>query len=199
MDVWLGASKSPRESLGKAAKLCKKAIALDENQDAPHAVLGHIYALTRKYDKAIEEGERSIVLNPNSAGAYVWFGMSLTYAGRSEEAIEMIKKGMRLSPFPPAYYMQNLGNAYREAGRYEEAITEYKKCVKRQPNNIMGHSLLSMTYALAGRYEEAREAWSEVLKINPKYSVEIRFRVWPDKNPDSRKRAIGAMHKAGLK
>jgi adenylate cyclase len=199
MDVWLGASRSPRESLGKAAKLCKKAIALDENQDAPHAVLGHIYALTRKYDKAIEEGERSIVLNPNSAGAYVWFGMSLTYAGRSEEAIEMIKKGMRLSPFPPAYYMQNLGNAYREAGRYEEAITEYKKCVKRQPNNIMGHSLLSMTYALAGRYEEAREAWSEVLKINPKYSVEKRFRVWPYKNPDNRRRAIAAMHKAGLK
>jgi tetratricopeptide (TPR) repeat protein len=111
--------------------------------------------------------------------------MSLTYAGRPEEAIGMIKKGMRLSPFPPAFYMQNLGNAYREAGRYDEAITEYKKCIKRQPNNIMGHSYLSMTYALAGRYEEARKAWSEVLKINPKYSVEKRFRVWPFKNPDS--------------
>jgi adenylate cyclase len=199
MDVWLGASKSPRESLGKAAKLCRKAIALDENQDVPHAILGHIYAMSRKYDKAIEEGERSIALNPNSAGAYVWLGMSLTYAGRPEEAIGMIKKGMRLSPFPPAFYMQNLGNAYREAGRYDEAITEYKKCIKRQPNNIMGHSYLSMTYALAGRYEEARKAWSEVLKINPKYSVEKRFRVWPFKNPDSRKRAIAAMHKAGLK
>jgi adenylate cyclase len=199
MDVWLGASKSPRESLGKAAKLCKKSIALDESQDVPHAVLGHIYALSRQYDKAIEEGERSIALNPNSSGAYVWLGMSLTYAGRSEEAIKMIKKGMRLSPFAPAYFMQNLGNAYREAGRFEEAITEYKKCVKRQPNNIMGHSLLSMTYALAGRYEEAREAWSEVLKINPNYSVEKRFRVWPYKNPDNRKRKISAMHKAGIK
>jgi len=199
MDVWLGASSSPRESLGKAIKLCNKAIALDESQDVPHAILGHIYAMMRQYDKAIEEGQRSVAINPNSADAYVWLGMSLNYAGRPEEAIEMIKKGMRLAPFSPAYVMQNLGNAYREAGLYEEAITEYKKCIKREPNNIMGHSLLSITYAMVGRYDEAREAWSEVLKIDPNYSVEKRFKIWPYKDPESRKQKIAAMHKAGIK
>jgi adenylate cyclase len=199
MDVWLGASSSPRESLGEAIKLCKKAIELDESQDVPHATLGHIYAMMKQYDKAIEEGQLAVAINPNSAGAYVWLGMSLTYAGRPAEAIEMIEKGMRLSPFSPAYFMQNLGNAYREAGRFEEAITEYKKCIKRQPNNIMGHSLLSMTYAVAGRYEEAREAWSEVLKIDPNYSVEKRFKVWPYKDPENRKQKIAAMQKAGIK
>jgi adenylate cyclase len=199
MDVWLGASSSPRESLGEAIKLCNKAIALDESQDVPHAILGHIYAMMRQYDKAIEEGQRAVAINPNSAGAYVWLGMSLTYAGRPEEAVEMIKKGMRLSPFSPAYFMQNLGNAYREAGLYEEAITEYKKCIKREPKNIMGHSLLAMTFAMAARYEEAREAWSEVLKIDPNYSVEKRFKVWPYKDPENRKQKIAAMHKAGIK
>jgi adenylate cyclase len=199
MDVWLGSSRSPRESLGKAAKFCKKAIALDENQDVPHSILGHIYALMRQYDKAIEEGQRAVAINSNSADAYVWLGMSLTYAGRSEEAIKMFKKGMRLSPFPPGYFMQNLGNAYREADRYEEAITEYKKCIKRLPNNIQAHKALALTYALDGRYGEARETWSEVLKIDPVYSVEKYFKVWPYKNPDNRKRKIAAMHKAGIK
>jgi hypothetical protein len=33
----------------------------------------------RQHDKAIEEGQRAVAINSNSADAYVWFGMSLTY------------------------------------------------------------------------------------------------------------------------
>jgi adenylate cyclase len=198
MDVWLGSSSSPRESLGEAIKLCKKAIELDDSQDVPHSILGHIYAMSRQYDKAIEEGERSIALNPNSADAYVWLGMSLTYVGRPEEAIEMFKKGIRLSPFPPLMFRMNLGHAYREADRFEKAITEYKKCIKRVPNNIQAHKGLALTYALDGRYEEARETWSEIMKIDPSYSVEKFFKVWPY-SPENRERNIAAMHKAGIK
>ena len=199
MDVWLGSSNSPRESLGEAIKLCKKAIALDESQDVPHSLLGYIYAMMRQYDKAIEECQRAIAINPNSASAYVYLGMSFNYAGRAQEAIDLIKKAHRLSPFPPPAFILNLGNAYREADRYEEAIAEYKKCIKRTPNNRMAYQHLSITYALAGRYEEARGAWSEVLKISPNHSVEKVFKIWPYKNPDSRKRKIAAMLKAGIK
>ncbi len=105
---------------------------------------------------------------------------------------------MRLSPFPPAYYNLHLGMAYREAGHYEEAISELKKSIKLQPNNILAYGVWSVTYALAGRYEEAREAWSEVLKIDPKRSVEKVFKVSPF-SPDSIERKIAAMHKAGIK
>ena len=198
MDVWLGSSNSPRESLGKAIKLCKKAITLDESQDFPHSLLGHIYSMGRKYDMAIKEGKRAIAMNPNSADAYAWLAMTLNYAGRPEEAIDSSKKAMRLSPFPPAYYIMGLGNAYRENGQYEEAIAEYKKCLKLRPNNIQAHKGLALTYALDGRYEEARESWSEVVKIDTAYSVEKFFKVWPY-GPENRERKIVALHKAGIK
>jgi adenylate cyclase len=198
MDVWLGSSSSPRESLGEAIKLCKKAIALDESQDIPHSLLGGIYAMMRQYDKAIEECQRAIAMNPNSADAHLWLGMSLNYAGRSQEAIDLIKKAHRLSPFPPPALILNLGHAYREAGRYEEAIAEYKKCIKRTPNNRFAHQGLSTTYALAGRFEEAREAWSEVLKIDPKLSLEKSFNRCPYL-PESCERKRAAMNKAGIK
>jgi adenylate cyclase len=124
--------------------------------------------------------------------------MSLNYAGQPEEAVESLKKAMRLSPFPPAYYFLQYGNAYRETGQYEEAIAEYKKCLKLRPNNMPAHISMSITYALVGRYEKAREAWSEVLKIAPKHSVEKVFKVWPY-GPENRERKIAAMHKAGIK
>ncbi|MBW2412730.1 MAG: tetratricopeptide repeat protein [Deltaproteobacteria bacterium] len=39
----------------------------------------------------------------------------------------------------------------------------------------MAQECLAETYTLAGRYEEAREAWSEVLKIDPKVTVEKAY------------------------
>ena len=110
-DVWLGSSSSPSESLGKAFKLCQKAISLDEKQDFPHMVIGNIYLLNRKYDLAIKECKRAIALNPNSAKGYVYLGQSLSYSGRPEEGIESIKKGMRLSPFPNSWYYLEFSNS----------------------------------------------------------------------------------------
>ena len=124
--------------------------------------------------------------------------MSLNFAGRPEEAIDSLKKAMRLSPFPPAYYIMNLGFAYKEAGHYEEAISALKKCIKLRPNNIFAHTALSTTYALAGRYEEAHEAWSEALKIDPKLSVEKSFNKCPYL-PESCERSKAAKYRAGIK
>jgi adenylate cyclase len=195
MDVHLSFGSSPRESLSEAVKLCEKAITLDESQDMPHYLLGHIYSLSGQIEKAIAEGELAINLNQNSASAYNYLGRTLTYAGRAEEAIDLLIKSVRLNPL--IHGDITLGNAYREAGRYEEALTEYKKCIKNSPNNIFVHLCLTMTYALAGRYEAAREEWSEVLKLDPKMSVEKQFKFWPYSS-ENRERKIAAMHKAGI-
>ena len=197
LDVWLGTSSSPQESLGKAFKLCQKAISLDETQDNPHLVMGNNYLLIRKYDLAIKKCQRAIALNPNSADGYVSLGQSLSYSGRPEEGIESVKKGMRLSPFPNSWYIQVLAISYREAGRYEESIAEYRKVLKLQPNNMLAYWGLSVTYALASRFEEAREAYSEVLKIDPKHSFEKGLKTFPYK-PERIKVVRAAMKKAGL-
>ena len=197
MDVHLDLSRSPLESLMEAVKLCNKAIALDESQDGPHFLLGLIYAMSRKYDRAVAECERAIALNPNSSGAYEALGRTLVYAGRPEEALDLIKKGVRLNPLQRC--RQTLGSAYREAGQYEEALTEFKKCIKHTPNNIIAHTQVADIYARTGRYKEARDAWSEVLKIDPNMTAE---KVLPKTSPYGsahRERTIANFHKAGIK
>jgi len=197
VDVWLGTSSSPRESLGKAFKLCKKAISLDETQDMPHTLISNIYLLMRKYDLAIEEAKRAIALNPNSASGYIQLGLSLSYSGQTEEGIESIKKGMRLSPFQHSSNYWNLAIAYREAGRYEESIAEYKRALKLRPNNGLAYMAMSMTYALANRFEEAHEAYSEALKIDPEYSFEKLLKTIPFR-PERIELVMAALQKAGL-
>jgi adenylate cyclase len=171
VDVWLGYSKSKANSLKTATQLLQKSIELDYTQDYPHALLGNLYGMMGQYDKAVAEGERAIELNPNSADAYAWLSSSIRKSGRLDEGLILIKKALRLSPYPPNFYLLYLGNIYRDSGMYEEAISAYKKAASRQPDNIFAHIGLTSSYSLIGREKEAQAAASEVLRINPKFSV----------------------------
>jgi len=198
MDVWLGYSKSRAKSLKTAAELLQKSIDLEDTLDLPHALLGFLYNMRRQYDKAIEEGERAIELNPNSADAYAWLSLSLRHSGRLDDALTSIKKALRLSPFPPSMYVLYLGHIYRDSGMYAEAISAYEKVVARQPANLFAYVGLTSSYSLSGREKEAQTAASEVLKINPKFSVAHYAKTWPGKDNTIKERFLNSLRKAGL-
>jgi adenylate cyclase len=199
MDVYLGSSKSPKESIDKAVELTQKAISLDPKDPRYYALIGQFYLLKRDYDKAIAEGEKAVALDPGGADAHAWLGVTLTYADRPKEAIPLFEKAIRLNPFGPTWYFLNLAISYRLMGQYQEAITQYKKALRLAPNNIMAHIGLALGYSLSGRDEEARAEAEEVLKINPKFSLESYVKALPFKNPAETDRFVEALRKAGLK
>jgi adenylate cyclase len=199
MDVWFGSSKSPEKSMERASELAQKAIALDENQDSPHSLLGHIYLMKRQYDMAIAEGERAVALSPNGADAHGHLAMTLNHVGRREEATALFKKAIRLNPMPPNWYLTHLAFNNRLTGKYEEAIGTYQKVLRRNPDDFWAHTGLAATYSMAGREEEARAQSAEVLRIDPKFSVEYFAKTIPYKNQADIELAIDALRKAGLK
>ena len=172
LDYFLGSGKSPQESTEKAIEMTQKALAMDDSIPLAHAILGSLYLQKKEYDKAIAEGERAIALDPSGARAYDLYAQTLHYAGRSEEAVLMYQKALRLNPFAPSHFYHHLGHALKNAGRYEEAVSTYKKAVQLEPNNIFAHLGLAGTYNLLGREKEARLEAAEVLRINPKFSMD---------------------------
>jgi adenylate cyclase len=84
-------------------------------------------------------------------------------------------------------------------GRYEEAITNYKKALDRAPKYELAQIGLTASYSSAGREEEARAQAAEVLRVNPKCSLEYLTKTIPYKNPVYKERFIDALRKAGLK
>jgi len=199
MDVWLGLSKSPKESLDKAVELGQKAISLDPKDPRHYALIGYLYTMKRDYDKAIAEGEKAVALDPGGADAHAWLGMSLSYADRPKDAIPVFEKAIRLNPYGPTSYFLNLGTSYRMMGQYQEAITQYKKALRIAPNNIIAHLALAATYSLLGQDKEAHAEAEEVLKINPKFSLESYAKTLPFKNQAQADRLVEALRKAGLK
>ena len=198
--VVIGASESPRESLQRAVELGKKAIALDDSNSSVHAMLAFPYIYLREYDKAISEAEKAVSLSPNSASAYFALGTALCMAVRPQEAIPILQKSLRLSPIPVhSQVLSLLAHSYRDLGQYEEAIATYKKVLQIYgPDHLMAHLDLAITYAYMDREKEARAEGAEVLRIDPKFSVERFIKGLP--YDQSRKdRIADAMRKAGLK
>jgi adenylate cyclase len=199
IDVWLRFGKSPRDSIKQAFQSAKKAIALDDLLPTAHGLFASLYLLTRKHELAISEAEKAVALSPNMAELHVYLGQILVFAGKPEEAILHLEKSIRLDPFARSSYFHILGMAYREAGRYEEAITACQKAIQRGPNNLFAHMILAATYIMIGRDDEAHAEATEVLRINPKFSLERMVKVRPHIDPDNTARFADVLRKAGLK
>ena len=198
--VIIGASESPRESLQRALELGEKAVALDDSNSTIHAMLTFPYIYLREYDKAISEAEKAISLSPNSATAYFSLGTALSYAGRLQEAIPMLQKSLRLSPIPVnSWVLSVLALSYRELGQYEEAIATYGKVLQIYgPDHLLAHLELAITYALMDHEKENRIEGAEVLRIDPKFSLERYIKVLPF-DQSKKDRIADALCKAGLK
>jgi len=194
-----GATKSPRESLEKAIELAQTVIAQDDNDPYGHAILGWLSCLKREYDKAIAEGERAVALNPSGSMVHVYYGQSLMYAGQPEEAITVLRKAIRLNPFGPDWYYLTFGLSLRMAGKFEEAVSAFKKVLQSRPNNIFAHIGLASTYSMMGCEQEASAEAAEVLRTNPKFSVDSYSKRSLYKDQSETDKVANALRKAGLK
>jgi len=201
VNVRHGWSKSPKESLARAEELARKALELDDSLGILHRILSDIYRRKRQWDKAFEEAERAVSINPTAMNMY-GLAMYQTLAGRPEEAIVWYEKAFRLDPIPPAAYITALGYNYFLAERYEDALALYKRALDRKGeyNPAIIHRGLSAIYAMLGQGDEARHHAAEVLRIRPNYTIKVQARWFQRnyKNPTVADRFIAALRKAGI-
>jgi adenylate cyclase len=195
---WFDSSRPPRESIEKATELLQKSLAMDDSNALAHGNLSIVYLQKREYDKAIAEGERAVSLDPGSPWTAFMYAKALAYAGRPEEAIPLLEKAIRLNPLGPSPFYNDLALSFRMTGRLEEAAALYKKSLERAPNDFWIHAALAGVYIMMGRDEEARAAAAEVLRINPKFSLEWYAKRSLIKNRSEVDKTADALRKAGL-
>jgi adenylate cyclase len=200
-DGRFGWTDTPTQSLALAEELAQKTLAVDDYNAQAYTLLSSVYMAKRHHDKAVAYGKKALALGPNLADLKAAVAVPFMYSGRPEEAIELVKKAMRLSPYYPAWYLAVLGIAYRITGQYEEAITSFESWRARaNPRSALPHLSLAYTYEEAGRGEEAQVAVAEVLKRKPKASIAgyLKANTFPYKDPAEIERVKDSLRKAGL-
>jgi len=198
LDVWFKFSASSKESMRLAAEAAQKALTLDASDPKVYHALTNLYIMQRQYEKAIDAAEHRLELSPSGAQAYNSMGLALNFSGKHSEAIPFIEKAIRLDPYPPSATFRTLADAYSNVGRYEEAITEYKKALQQNPDDIFAHLDLADNYMKLGREEEARAEAKEVIRIHPKFSLSHYARSVHEKDRSDLNDYIERLRKAGL-
>ena len=198
-EYWTSSGKSQQDSIEKSIEAAQKAVTLDDSNARAHALLGDCYALKREYDNAISEGGRAVALAPGDAEVHIPYGKNLVFAGRPEEAIPLFQKAIRLNPVGTTNLYLNFGHALRMTDKFEEAVSAYRKSLQRSPDNILAHIILTATYSMMGHEKEARAEAAEVIRINPKFSVDLFAKRQVYKDQSETDKLVNALRKAGLK
>jgi len=161
-------------SFEHASFLAEKARALDDALPDVYALQGAIHLFKREYDEAIEAGEKAVAYNPNHATTTALLAMFLHNAGRPEEAIRTYKTAMRLSPYYPAWFLEDLGFTYLDAEQPDEALVALEKFLDRKPaatHVAHAHIGRALAYHVLGQVDEARAEVAKAVEADAGISL----------------------------
>ena len=184
-------------ALERAHQFARKAIRLDPNLPIAHVRLGHVLTFQGQHEQSIAEFEKAIALNPNFTD---WrFGVTLVRAGEPARAIQVIETHMRCDPFYSPWAPGALGLARYVLKEYSEALPPLREFASRAPDMKQGHVWLAADLAQLGQLDEARAEAAEVLRIDPKYTIDgTQRRSSLFKRPEDAEHLFDGLRKAGL-
>ncbi|MFL5401533.1 MAG: tetratricopeptide repeat protein [Gemmatimonadales bacterium] len=145
-----------------------------------HHLLGVSLSLLGQPQRALQELDRALELNPNYVEALIHRGLVLNELGRTDEAEEAFTRASSsLSepaggiPAPAAAQLANrhadLADTYAGAGALGQAIEQYHQALALRPEFHDLRYRMARLLLEAGRPLEAREALDEVLQARPSF------------------------------
>lgn len=119
-----------------------------------HYRLGTYHQERGRHLEALEEFQKSLLIDPGFLKAYKAMGVSYDFIGRHEHAVAAYRRVLEANPDDDAA-LNNLGYSLYLKGEYAEAIETFSKAIRLNPEARKYHSNLGRTLFEIGSYEEA--------------------------------------------
>ncbi len=191
-------SDDPERSMEIAEACVQKALEGDPSLPDAYSLAGAIALSKGEYDQAIEAGSRAVQLGPNNPDCHHVFAMTQCSSGNHRAAVDLQQQALRLNPLSPTNSLVELGRAYFHLARYDEAGNALRRVIKRQSRWLTARTLLLAVCVESGDEVEARKQKSEILKINPNFSIGRYVRLLRYRNEIDLNKLIGALRRGGL-
>ncbi len=146
---------APKDAYPMAKQAALSALAIDPSLGSAHVPLASI-KFVWEWDFAGAEAEykQAIQLAPNNAEAHYSYGNFLVALGRSDEALNQLKIAQQLDPFS-LLISSNIAWALYVSGRFDEAETQARQIIARDPNFGRGYMVLGEVYQEQGKFDDS--------------------------------------------
>ena len=153
----------PRDAFPKAKRAAERAIALDPTLDEAHVALGTtLFRFDWDWASAENSFRKALEINPSSATVrhdYAWFLISMD---RSEKGVMQMKMARTLDPLSMRVNT-DIGWAYLQAGRTDEAIEFLQGILELEPDIAAVEHCLEAAFTYKQMYEQAAELATKAL------------------------------------
>jgi tetratricopeptide (TPR) repeat protein len=114
-------------------------------------------------ERALEEWERAIRLNPDHFEAHYNLGLAYADAGDNPLAIEELSEALRVNPDDPDT-LRELGGIFLEDGRVDDAIAPLRQALERAPRDGQAARWLAEAYLAQSNFAEATRTLAAVAR-----------------------------------
>jgi len=138
-------------------------------QAGAHYKMGVAYLKEEKVQQAFVEFQQAYQINPADKEVLNAIGIIyLLYFDETAKAIDFFERAAKVDPnYSDAY--NNLGFAYEKLGRFDTAVTFYKKAVSNLTYSTPEKAYIGLgnAYYRLGKYEDALYSYKEAIKRAP--------------------------------
>jgi TolB-like protein len=172
--------------------------ARDDPTPLAHQVASKWFIILLYPEEAISEAERAIALDSNDADGYMAMAGALIYSGKPEEAVDFVKRAMRLDPHNIANHLYTLGLAHFGMEKFQEAASFFERAFKLNPKmGLVQRAYLAAAYGYLGQEEKARTELDKQ-EVRELYDLYVKYEGAYYKNPKDRARLLDGLRNVGL-
>jgi tetratricopeptide (TPR) repeat protein/TolB-like protein len=149
-----------------AQQACTKAVDLGNSGAEGHMCLGLLEDGTGEYEKAAEQFQQAVQLEPANDRAYTSLAAAYQHLNQPDRAEETYKRAISTRPQYWRVY-SFLGGFYIAQAEYEKAIVMFRRSTELDPDSYVALNSLGAAFLYAGKDDEAAQAFEKSIALRP--------------------------------
>ncbi|HEY3971643.1 MAG TPA: tetratricopeptide repeat protein [Candidatus Sulfotelmatobacter sp.] len=165
-----------KQWIAPAQDACSKAIELGNAGAEGHMCLGLLEDGTGQYEKAAEQFQQAVQLDPTNDRAYISLAGTYQHLNQADKAEETYKRAISARPqYWRAYNL--LGIFYMSQADYEKAAEMCRKATELDPDSYLAFNALGAALLYQGKDSDAVTAFEKSIVIRPSYAAHSNIAV----------------------
>ncbi|MDQ6707531.1 MAG: tetratricopeptide repeat protein [Acidobacteriota bacterium] len=148
------ATGAKAEAIGELEALLRR----DPGVRGLHYTLGCLYTESRQYDKALDQFDKEMRLDPPYPRTYFQLGHVYLALEKPAQAMPLLQKAIQVEPESAGLVWVDIGRAYRLMDDPRKASVSFEKAIALGQRNASVYYQLSMAARSAGDPQRSREA-----------------------------------------